>query len=97
MIDKPLTKEEIAALQDYLEIGDPLKDRYDEHELILRLVATVDTERFESLEGYLRRVPLTWLPALFKTILEECLRRKVFVKDGLETFVAKIKAEVRGK
>lgn len=38
---KPMTKKELKDLREYLEYGDPLKDRYDEVELILRLVATV--------------------------------------------------------
>lgn len=49
----PMTKTEMKDLREYLEFGDPLKDRYDEHELILRLVATVESlhERVQDLEA----------------------------------------------
>lgn len=38
---KSMTPHEISSLKRYLETGDPIKDRYDEEDLIRRLVTTL--------------------------------------------------------
>lgn len=47
-------------------------------------------ESYNHLEGYLRHLPITFYPALIKVMAEESLKKGVWKRGGLSTFIERI-------
>lgn len=53
---------------------------------------------FKDLNESLKDLPVTWYPALLKTLVEEAIKKNTFVPGGATEFVRKIEAPpVRGE
>lgn len=48
---------------------------------------------YDDLRDSLQKLPMTWYPALIKTMIEAAYHKKVFIKGGASNFVKKIEKE----